>query len=478
MSANQKRSRKRKNTRTKAGRSVPNSPPVLPREAVDTDPAVAEGGTNGHPNADDGPAPQGIDRPGATQPIDRIRAGTAHTQQAEQQPFVRPYRYRTVTDAQDALAFSEWFQSQGGVAVGVAVEEDIIGVASEEEGWHIQYAKNEIVDDTVNRAFQLLLKEDAPFLVCGRSSVTIVNLAQMLDVDESNFKKILHQVKGDLHILQESTGRVIQKGTFPSPADEAYTALTAELHWGNSAPPYYKQVALPWLLQEIWATARKWEGTPFRVSYNDLFLRVLAHFTGEPVMVSAFIDERDPLVAVAEALGLDVVVTGEDQIISILFWAATGFDALYLSTDHPTIYAHLPEGLDELKQVVERHLATITLWAIQQREEYTAKRRLQTLYGRWLMWGLPINDALAQRLLGSVQDILDVAAVAVASFWGEDPLLVYPVTEGLLDRTIRVRGLAPDNERSKWMSLITGAATLGSPPPLDVPLNPAVIWGE
>ena len=450
---------------------------------MDGNPPSKQGGENGDPPPERKSAAQVADRPAPAQPVDSIGVGSARTQQSEQQPFVRPYRLRTAKDTASALEFSEWFLTQKGTAIGIAIDErDVLGITNEEEGWELHHGANVIVDSTIETALHTLLTDESPFLVCGLSSETIpafFRLAAFGPEDTDDLKRLLKRVKGDLNLLQASIGRKIEAtGSFPSPADEAYTALTAELHYGASAPPFYKQVALPWMLQGIWANGREGSGTPFHISYDDLFIRILTHLTAEPTLVAAFMDELDPVAEVARVLDIDVVAVGDEQIISILFWTAVGFDALYLQQKHPRIFKHLPDGLPELEHLVERRLSGIAHWVIREREQYVNQRRLSTLYGRWLMWGLPTADALSQRLLGSVQDVLDVAEVAIASFWSEEPLLIYPVTDGMLDRTIRIRGLAPDNNRSHWLALIKGTAMLGEPPPLTQPLNPVVVWGE
>jgi hypothetical protein len=294
----------------------------------------------------------------------------------------------------------------------------------------------------------------------------------VLQLDGLDLKGLLKLMVGDLQVLQDCVGRRIERGSFQSPADEAYAAFTAEQHWGAGAPAFYRSVGLPWLSQHIYTVSSPPEGVPWRISYSDLFLRVLAHFTREPFLVAAFTDQRDPVAEIGERLKLE----GEDQVIAVMFWAAIGFDAVYLSEHHPKVFVLLPDGLTELRQAIERRFSTLCLngW-IHYREEYTQNRRLQTRYGRWLLWGLPLSEALAQMWLGSVQDILDVAEVSVASFWGEEPLPVWPVAEELLERVIRVRGCAP-NDRSKWLPILEGVAQLGHP--LSIPLSPVVIWQE
>lgn len=349
-----------------------------------------------------------------------------------------------------------------------------IGFASTEEGWQVELGRHDIVDDAVKNALRSLTGNDAPYLVFQDAAAAVPVLVPLLQEAGVgiDLKGLLRRMVGDLQVLQDCVGRKIERGAFQAPSDEAYAALTAEQQWGTGAPAFYRQVGLPWLSQRIYVQSSPPEGVPWRISYDDLFLRVLAHFTREPVLVAAFADKRDPVPEISGRLGLE----SEGQTIAVMFWAATGFDAVYLSEHHPTAFTLLPDGLVDLRQAIERRFSTLCLngW-IQHREDYTRNRQLQTRYGRWLLWGLPLAEVLAQMWLGSVQDILDVTETSCAGFWGEDPLPVYPVAEELLDRVIRIRGCAP-NDRSKWLSILEGVSHLGNP--LTIPLNPAVIWGE
>jgi hypothetical protein len=348
-----------------------------------------------------------------------------------------------------------------------------LGFANAEEGWQVDMGRNDIVDDAVNNALKSLTGPDAPSLIFQDATRTVPILVEQLGEKGIgiDLKGLLKLMVGDLQVLQDCVGRRIEQGSFQSPADEAYAAFTAEQHWGASAPAFYRSVGLPWLSQRIYVASSPPEGVPWRISYSDLFLRVLAHFTREPLLVAAFVDGRDPVAELGPRLGMD----DENQIIAVMFWAATSFDAVYLSEHHPKVYELLPDGLADLRQAVERQFSTLCLAVIHLREDYTQNRQLQTLYGRWLLWGLPLPEALSQMWLGSVQDILDVVSVSIASFWGEEPLPVWPVAEELLERVIRVRGCAP-NDRGEWLPILEGVPQASWP--LSVPGAPVVIWGE
>ncbi len=473
----QTRRQKTQERRTTARRLHAQRPTVLPGTPVDRAPGADrdESGTDGDPPPSDESGAQGDRRVSPARTVDRVRPPATDTL-GPAHPIVRPYRLSVAADAASALEFaswfSSWFSSHWEEALGIAFRDQTLGLANSEEGWQVLLNRHDLVDDAVKNALAAFTSTlHAPRLVFQDAAVTIPALLDALQLDGLDLKDLLKLMVGDLQVLQDCVGRRIERGSFQSPADEAYAAFTAEQHWGAGAPPFYRSVGLPWLSQQIYVASSPPEGVPWRISYSDLFLRVLAHFTREPALVAAFADERDPVTEIAERLELQ----GEDQTIAITFWAAIGFDAVYLSERHPKVYALLPDGLTDLRQAIERQFSTLCLAIIQQREDYTRGRRLETLYGRWILWGLPLSEALAQRWLGSVQDILDVAETSCAAFWGEEPLPVWPVAEELLGRVIRVRGLAP-NDRSRWLPILEGVAQASWP--LSVPGAPVVIWGE
>ena len=431
-----------------------------------------EGGTDSDAPPGDTRSPQGVGRADDPRPIDHLRspAGSPH---GPVRPIVRPYQLHHAKDAASALSFSNWFQGQRQETLGVAYQDKSLGFANAEEGWQVDLGQDPLVDDACRQALTIFDTNDTPALVFEDAAATIVGFKEILGdrfLKDNTLKAVLRLMHGDLQQLQRCIGRRIPKGQFPSPADEAYSAYTAEQHWGVSAPAFYRAVALPRLAQQIHYAHSDVSGIPWRISYGDLFLRVIAHATREPLLLSSFVDGADPVAELAGRLGLE-----HAQVIPTLFWTATNFDAVWLSEAHPALYTQLPDDLLALRQSVEKHLAVICLSVIQHREDYTSSRRLQTLYGRLILWGLSLPEALAAKWLGSVQDLLDVAQVACAAFWGDDPLSVGVVQEGLLERTIRVRGFASDDQ-SKWMPLLEGTAQLNTP--LSIPLNPAIIWSE
>lgn len=472
------RARNHKNRRPKTAQngppktrqSAPPRAPVLPREPVDAGVAAGESGAAGGAAPGRPHDPQGEERVSPARTIARARPETGD-EGGRGRPLVRPYRFRLADSAAQALEFSHWFQEQRQQAVGVAFHgaSSRIGFANAEDGWQVNL-DSPLLLDALGTALRLTAGEDPVYLLFQDAQEAVpALLAQFPFLDP---KILLRALSGDLQVLQDAVGRRIEQGHFVSPADEAYAVYTAEQHWGGTAPPFYHAVGLPWLCQRIYYSEHPPEGVPWRIVYSDLFLRIIAHMTREPRLVAAFTDKTDPVPELEERLEL----SGEDQVIATVFWAATGFDAVYLSDHHPGYYTRLPVSLDLVRQRCERVLPVLCLWVSEQREDYTRERRLQTLYGRLLLWGLPLAEILAQKLLGSVQDVLDVAETATGSFWGEEPLPVYtPVFGNHLDRVLRVRGTAPD-DRGKWLPILEGVAHLNNP--LNVPLDPVVVWAD
>lgn len=489
-SASRKPSRRRrpekkagaKNPRNKAVRPDRQRPPVLRPEPVGPDAPHPEGGPVGSaaPRVESGPLGPARVSPALT--IARLRANAGGGTRPAQALLNRPFRLRTVQGPGDVLAFSEWFQTQRQQAVGIALTDEAIGFANEEEGWNVPLKEDipgaDIISSAVEQSFKIITSDDPVHLVFQAAAQDLGRLLKLFpSLDRKN---LLRAVSGDLQTLQDCIGRYIEQGVFPTPADEAYVAYTAAQHWGTGAPAFYRQVGLPRLCQRVYydceATPLSPLGTPWRIAYHDLFLRVLTHYTSDPLLIEAFSGGHDPIAAVGGRLGFSGEKGDEEQVLALIFWAAANFDTAYMEEQFPTLFSFLPKDLGEYKQMLERQLANLCLGVINTRQDYLEQHQLQTLYGRWVLWGLPIGEALMHKWLGTVQDLLDVAEVAVCSFWSDDALEVHPVQEGLLGRVIRIRGVAPEGERMKWQDILEGVSQLSNP--LNLPLQPAVIWGD
>ncbi|OFW65585.1 MAG: hypothetical protein A2Y74_06995 [Actinobacteria bacterium RBG_13_63_9] len=258
--------------------------------------------------------------------------------------------------------------------------------------------------------------------------------------------------------------------SWASAADEAYDAIVSDQHWSRTAPAFYHQVAIPQMRQKFLAEGLAVPvGTPWHIIYEDLFLRVVAHYTREPNLVEAFAYNQDPAATVAGLLDLD----DTEQAYSAVIWAATNFDSVLLER-HPEIAQILTrEPLSELQRLCQSKFAVFVLHAGYAEEDYRRERGARALYGRHIPWNLSLAEMLFRRYTMSVQEILDVATVSFS--YADEPFTVGPVEGSPFDRMLRVRGVV-DGSREEWQGEIERRAGLANP--LSIPLAPKVIWGE
>lgn len=448
----------------------PGNHPILQHGAVDPGEARRQGGeTGGAPSRPEhsAPAEDGSVDAGSRAPLSPRAAHGEERPPETPATFTRPYLFRAALNPHDALEFATWIRTQSERRLGLALHDNILGLADENEGWHTPLALGDLTSQVVrSNLTEVLRSNEAPDLIVQNSS-TILRLSVILD--EIPLGELLRLVVGDVALLKGSIGRSSSVlPSWPSPADEAYDAIVSEQHWSREAPAFYRQVAIPRMRQKLLAQEDTVSpGTPWHIIYEDLFLRVVAHYTREPTLVSAFADGRDPAIAVAGLLGLE----DTEQAYSAVIWAATNFDSVLLK-GHPEIAQILTrEPLSSLETLCRENLAVFVLHADYAEADYKRERGAKTLYGQHIPWNLSLAEMLMRRYTMTVQEILDVASVAFG--YEDEPFTVGPFEGSPFNRMLRIRGWA-DGSREGCQETIELRAPLGQP--LSVPLAPKTIW--
>ena len=209
----------------------------------------------------------------------------------------------------------------------------------------------------------------------------------------------------------------------------------------------------------------------WRIVYPDLFVRVLAHMSREPLLVRTLLDGGDPVEAVRARLGLPDL----EQAYAVLVWMALGMDGVNLSRRHPLIFSALPDDLAALRPEAERAFSVLALALIQIREDHIRNRGTRTLYQRFLPWRstLEMAEVYEHRFLGSVEDLIDVCCAAL--WQNEEGAEVWNPEVDPLDRTVSISGHKRKAPKAEWDRVLRTVAELRNP--LSVPLNPTVLWG-
>jgi hypothetical protein len=198
------------------------------------------------------------------------------------------------------------------------------------------------------------------------------------------------------------------------------------------APRFYQQVGLPLMrfnsrIDPLGVpltdseTGRLTDGIHrWTLTYDWLLFRVLAHLTRDPTLTRWFQEERSPTQEFASYLELD-----SKQSIAFLLWMVCGEEEELVSRHYPDWAAFIPEAPQLIKASrVDKNLPNLRLGLIRLTEQYTTASRATTLYGRRSPWGLRPPELLHFSIMGSVNDLLDVAMASIISMESESHVLI------------------------------------------------------
>ncbi len=389
-------------------------------------------------------------------------------------PPSRPYALTPVETLEQAVACAEWITKRYGETIGIVTKEGPFqywGFASETEGWEMAVRRG-TAEEVIREAIKRGLTQTGGLQLVTRDAQSMIPLlSEWLDLPVGD---IAARVVGDIKAQDYSTGR-IHGQSWVWAADDAYDALVTEKHFKSDTPPSYTNVCLPRTLSTFsHGLAADSDGVTWRISYNFLLLRVIAHYTREPVMVRAFMEETDPLPVIGELLGIEDFPADRSPVYAILVWAALGQDMQFLQYQHPDIFNLLPDNLDLMRQQIDRKLSPFSLGISRIRDDYTQAKSITSLWGRTFRWG---GEAMGQvyehRFMGSVRDLVDVLVVSLQQNLGEGVSVEEPEYSPT-DMSFVFKGRVETTQEQ--VDLLKSAANLGNP--LGVPLAPSIIIGD
>ena len=386
----------------------------------------------------------------------------------------RPYKVHS-TDSTDAIeAFMRWLQEVGvstADPVGIAVGEDGLALAQGDvlylvsPGEQGQFARSALA--------AALMGDSPPRLVATNAEDTLVKLSHFLAWiynDRELFGRLAQCMIGDLLSCAATVGHAPAARDL-SPPDAAYTARLLEPQYQEEAPPYYVRVSLPLVrLQAEWrcwgqdATADWW------VSYPDLWIRVLTRYTADPTLTWMLSEGQEPVPAIARLFEWPV-----EQTVAVLLWHICGRSVDVMAEVVPQHIDGLPDDLPAVAGLWDRRLPSLWAGITSLMQGYTQNRLARTLYGRKMRTGQHPGAASAHTILGTTQDIMEVAAV---SFWNSRPgpsVMIKRVDSFAVDPVRRVVGVGPQAaEREQWIQTLTALAPLAAPLGM-VSLAPTVV---
>jgi len=387
----------------------------------------------------------------------------------------RPYGIHRLIDPAGTTDFMERLKAMGfhdADPVGVAVDDEQIILAQEKDVFILprdgggDYARFALA--------AAIMGASPPRLVALDAAETLVGLMHALSAPYPAgefFLRLSMCMLGDLRACAYNTGGA-PAPTGISLQDQAFTArlLEPQLQW--EAPSYYFAVSLPlarlraeWRLFGLDAPPDWW------VSYSDLWLHVLRRYTGDPTLEWLFTGGHDPLTGLAGLFEWPPDVTK-----AVLLWHICGRSVDVMAGVDASLVDRLPDNLPAVGDQWNKRLPSLWLGIITLMQSYQRDRLARTLYGRKLHGGLHPGVASAHTILGTVQDIMEVAA---CTFWNNRPgptVMIRDIETDPLSDLLRVYGTGPKNteESTRWIEALTDLATLANPLGLE-PLKVTVV---
>lgn len=441
--------RERRRAQAPPRRPHANGAPVLPETPVDTGGSAGQARENG---IEDRSAGQSLPRDDEPARPEQVDPGSPEPSGPPRPPseITRPYSIEAVLDASVAIRFSQWCQSQGGVELGIgAVEAEdgwYIGVADNDVGWHFRPG-SDLPGQVTTDALKSLLGGSHPPRLVVQDIGQALPIAHLLTLPP---RQLLGLIDGDTARLLDLLGRGRDEPPYwSSPADAAYDAFVTQRHYAKQAPTFYKAVSVLRGRQKSLyeATGKDGDGKQrWTIKFQDLLLRVIAHFSREPVLLRAFEEDQDPL---AKTMALLDVET-EMQAMALILWTMVGFDTTAVMEKAPDYYPYLPVTQEaSYKALCEEKLVVLANSFSEHKQVCERDRALTTLYGVRVGVNRHVSEAVADLYFRSEQELLDVCA---AAFWDDQEITIAGIGWG--QRTSSVNGWV-EGDRATWHDVIS-----------------------
>lgn len=330
-----------------------------------------------------------------------------------------PYRITTVRSVDELMRLGTWLQSQaasseaplGIAAQPLSVDPGLeIAFASKHEAWHLPEVPpdQEVVRSVLEAA---LCVRGGPSLVTRDLVPTFDALKVFLHVGNEELQELLGHFIGSLTDLGYVLGRrVHMAGDFMSAAEDALDVCMTEPQLAIDAPLYYANVALPIAKNTAMGWREPEEGEcRFQVTYENLFLRALAFFTGDPTLRRALEDDEDTLEILASKLQIR-----REQILPFFAWVTLNGDAEAFAFHLPSLRERLPEDPHVVQRMLlDKTMPVVRNWLIEEEQLCLENRGSVTHYGRPSYFGVSPGSALYHRVFGTVRDIIQVAKASL-----------------------------------------------------------------
>lgn len=295
-------------------------------------------------------------------------------------------------------------------------------------------------------------------------------LAPLLGFTPNNvFQNLAPAFVGDLtsaaHVINQT---VTPKNKMRLVEHDAYDVALLEEQYGIGIVPYYEKVGLPFAKLQAEAVVNPKRAPEWWVTYQYLWIRVLAYYTGDATLVWSFAEGRDPLESIQNVIHCE----SREQAEALLLWQACGRDIAVFRTRFAALIPLLPDSLPVWANIMDKALPSLSVACGQMQQAYQESRSVETLYKRKLRPGNPAGEAVAFRVFGTVEDLLNVAAV---TFWNNRPTtdVLISYFDGTIGTT-RIGGVGPQRGVEAWTQQLKPLSTLANPLGPSLELHPIV----
>lgn len=372
------------------------------------------------------------------------------------------FELRTVTTPGDVRLLGDWLllQAKTSETVSIAVKKrpKKIAISTRDEAWVID-SKLPIAELAIP-VLRDRLVEGRIRLMFRTTRLDLPQLVRYLGGDLGMLQLLSKVTVGDLTSAAACINQpVTEPQKFKRIDHDAFEIALLEPQYVQSGmPKYYEKVGLP--VSKLHAEA-DFTGTvkpAWFVEYPDLWIKVLAYYTQDPTLLYDIVDGTDIRQTVARIFH----VTPEEAEL-LLLWCACGFDTDTFRQRFGNRTRDLPENLPEWRAHISRKLPNLYNNIESMKRSYEQLRVANTLYDRRLRPGHSSGDAVAFRIFGTAEDIINVAA---ATYWTNRPTsdtMIIGISE--LANSWRVLGVGPGNEveNQAWLTYLKTLAPLADP---------------
>lgn len=323
-----------------------------------------------------------------------------------------------------ALVAANWIQERARTDTPVALDwEAVTGLLHFYDG---EEAVQLAADEAGRAALVQMLTGAFPVSLVVRSLPMMTDILD--DLTGLPRRAIVERIAGDMEAIDYVLGTA-HKLAEPAAVLSTWLAVRE-----MQLPPYYARIAVP--RQRLRALPQA-DGEAWSVTYPNLFGRVAAKYTMEPALLRE-IETHDPVESLADALRGEVTDITHDRAYGILIEQLMG------SADY------------------ERALPVLAIQVRQTEQRARTEGKARTLYGRVMpvLKETPLSDIMWHTIAGTVEDIVNVAAVTLAN---QGASVHIPPLGSAIEERISLHGSISRQEKHAWIRQLVELAALGEP---------------